>query len=129
MSAPTFFARGRSVRGRTRPGMLSARMPDVAARLRAEGVPAMEVSVVGVEVERCVRFIGQRGGDTLSITLHPWTDELIARYGDKLCTLLMTTRGKVDADETCSPAVHRLRWHLRLRTLRADAPQAVRRNA
>jgi hypothetical protein len=77
--------------------MLSARMPDVAVRLVAEGVPPPETSVVAAEVERCIRLIGESGNDILSIALHPWTHELIERYGDKLCTLLMATRGKVDA--------------------------------
>jgi hypothetical protein len=101
MSALAFPARPPTARprarGRTRTGMLSARMPDVAVRLVAEGVPPMETSVVATEVERCIRFLGRNGNDSVSIVLHPWTQELIARYGDKLCTLLMTTRGKVDA--------------------------------
>ena len=69
----------------------------MAARLCAEGVPAADISVVAPEVERCIRVLRRSGDDVLSLRLHPWTMELLARYGDKLCCLLMTTRGKVDA--------------------------------
>jgi hypothetical protein len=78
-------------------GKLDITTLDVAARLLAEGVPATDVYVVAAEVERCIRFVGDDGDDVVVVRLHPWTVELIDRYGDKLRCLLMTTRGKVDA--------------------------------
>src|SRR4051794_34076563 len=75
-------------------GTLDIATLDVAARLLVEGVPATDVYVVAAEVERCVRILGNHGDDALFLRLHPWTVELIERYGDKLRCLLMTTRGK-----------------------------------
>jgi hypothetical protein len=76
-------------------GKLDITTPDVMARLFAEGVPATDIYVVAAEVERCIRFINDEGDDVFYIRLHPWTEELIHRYRDKLVTLTMTTRGKV----------------------------------
>jgi hypothetical protein len=84
-------------RPQTRPqrGLLDIRTPDIVARLLDEGVPAADIDVVAAEVTRCIRFIRESGNDVLYIRLHPWTLELIERYGDKLVTLMMTTRGSV----------------------------------
>ncbi|HEX3067664.1 MAG TPA: hypothetical protein VHX14_03740 [Thermoanaerobaculia bacterium] len=76
-------------------GTLAITTPGVAARLLAEGVPPGDIYMVAAEVERCIRLINAAGDDVLSIRLHPWTNELIRRYGDKLVTLTMTTRGRV----------------------------------
>jgi len=95
--ASTCGAVRRHARRRRHVGTLRSTSPDVAARLCAEGVPAADISVVAPEVERCIRVLRRSGDDVLSLRLHPWTMELLARYGDKLCCLLMTTRGKVDA--------------------------------
>jgi len=78
-------------------GKLDITTLDVAARLHTEGVPATDIHLVAAEVERCIRFVGDDGDDVVVLHLHPWTVELIDRYGDKLRCLLMTTRGKVDA--------------------------------
>lgn len=80
---------------RTR-GTLALSSRDLAARLRDEGVPASDIALVATELERLAPLVGSVGDDTRSICVHPWTAELIARYEDKLYTLLMTTRGKVD---------------------------------
>ena len=85
----------RHPRTRMESGTLAITTPQVAARLSAEGVPATDIDVVAAEVERCIRFINEEGNDVLYLRLHPWTEELIRRYGDKLVTLTMTTRGKV----------------------------------
>jgi hypothetical protein len=77
-------------------GKLDIASLDIAARLLAEGVPASDIYIVAAQVERCIPFVGAAGDDIRSMHVHPWTAELIERYGDKLCTLLMTTRGKVD---------------------------------
>ncbi len=77
-------------------GQLFITSLDFAARLLDEGVPDDDLDVVAAEVERCIRFVCDDGDDVLVVRLRPWTVELIGRYGDKLCTLLMTTRGKVD---------------------------------
>ena len=68
----------------------------VASRLRDEGVPPADLVIVAREVERCVSILDRSGDDAISLSLHPWTVELLARYGDKLRTLLMTTRRKVE---------------------------------
>jgi hypothetical protein len=52
---------------------------------------------VASEVARCVYFMGARGEERVGVRIGVWTEILLARYGDKLCTLLMTTRGKVEA--------------------------------
>ena len=87
--------RHRRPRTRAERGMLDIRTPDVTARLLAEGVPAEDIVVVATEVARCVRFIANAGDDVLTVHLHHTTIKLIERYGDKLATLLMTTRGPV----------------------------------
>jgi len=76
-------------------GTLDITTRDVVARLLAEGVQAADIYIVAAEVERCIRVFNDDGDDVFSIRIHPWTDELIRRYGDKLVTLTMTTRGKV----------------------------------
>jgi|GEM_PF-3442912 len=78
-------------------GTLRSTSREVATRLCAEGIPPADIPVVAAEVERCVRILGNQGDNVLFLRLHPSTVELIARYGDKLCCLLMTTRGKVAA--------------------------------
>src|SRR4051794_2601404 len=76
-------------------GKLAITTPEVAARLLDEGVPADDLRVVAAEIERCIRVINDDGDDVLYIRLHSWTAELIRRFGDKLVTLTMTTRGNV----------------------------------
>lgn len=77
---------------RVKPGILRATTPDVARRLLDEGVPSNDVSVVAAEIERCIRFVGEIGDDVAVIPLHPWTHTILARYGDKVRTVLMSTR-------------------------------------
>lgn len=88
--------RRRRPQARRARGTLDYTSHDLAARLRDEGVPASDIAIVAAELERLVPLVGAAGDDMRSICVHPWTAELIARYGDKLCTLLMTNRGTMD---------------------------------
>jgi hypothetical protein len=78
-------------------GLLDVAAPEVARRLQAEGVPASEIALVASEVARCVYLMGARGEERVAVRIGTWAEILLARYGDKLCTLLMTTRGRVEA--------------------------------
>lgn len=77
--------------------LLHAASPDVAARLLSEGVPEDEVREVASQLKCLLPVVTTTGCDVAYIRLHPWVHELIQRYGDKIGTILMTTRGKVDA--------------------------------
>lgn len=76
--------------------MLDSRSPVFAARLRDEGVPADDVQAVATQLNRILPFATTTGSDVAVVRLHPWTMELVARYGDKLASLFMTSRGKVE---------------------------------
>lgn len=71
--------------------------PEVRQRLRDEGVPERFVCVVAAELHRCVELRrGPAGGRGMSIAIHPWTAEMLARLEDKVKTLFMTLRGRVN---------------------------------
>jgi hypothetical protein len=76
--------------------MLHALSPVVASRLRDEGVPATEVRTVARQLWRILPLLAREGTDEVTLPLLPWVLELIARYGDKLCTLFLTKREKVE---------------------------------
>jgi hypothetical protein len=74
-------------------GELPVASAEVTARLLAEGVPAAEIAVVAAEIKKCIRLASVRSGPTAYHSIHPLTADLVEKYGDKLCTLLMTVRG------------------------------------
>lgn len=82
----------RRTRRRGKPGKLDLLNPEVLRRFLDEGVPEPDVLYVAAETQRCVRHI--EGGDDLPEQLHPWTTELLMRYGtDKVATLFFSTTG------------------------------------
>jgi hypothetical protein len=76
--------------------MLDPRSPAVAARLRDEGVPAADIPAVATELKRVLPFATTTGSDVAVVRLHPWTMEILARYGGKIVCIFMTSRGKVE---------------------------------
>jgi hypothetical protein len=76
--------------------MLDPCSPAVAARLRDEGVPAEDVRAVATQLNFVLPFATTTGSDVAVVALDPWSIQLIARYGDKLASLFMTSRGKVE---------------------------------
>jgi len=76
--------------------MLDPRSPVVAARLRDEGVPAADTATVANELKRVLPFATTQGSDVAVVRLHPWTMEILARYGEKIVCIFMASRGKVE---------------------------------
>lgn len=78
---------------RTQRGILRATSPEVRRRLLDEGVPSGDVSVVAVELERCIRLVGEGGDDIAAIRLSPWAYTILSRYRDKTRVIFMSVRG------------------------------------
>jgi hypothetical protein len=85
---------GKAPRTRRR-GELEVKNPQIKQRLMDEGVPEVEVVVVASQIKQCLPLL-IRGDDVAYVRLHPWTAELLARYGDKVQTIFWTTRGRVE---------------------------------
>lgn len=75
-----------------REALLDAHAPEVAARLRDEGVPQEQIRTVALELRRLVRFGPDEGHDVAYIRICPWSAELLTRYRDKVMCIFMKTR-------------------------------------
>lgn len=74
------------------PGMLHPKSPDVAARLRDEGVPPQDIREVAMDLWRILPLMNTRGVELAYVRVHPWVAQLVERYGDKITSVFMPAR-------------------------------------
>lgn len=86
--------RGGGTGGRGTGGGPDVFTSDIIARFLDEGVPEGDVLYVASETLGCAAAL--TAGDELPDHLHLWTRRIIGRYADKLDSLFMAARGKVD---------------------------------